>query len=50
MSTGAGAFLKGVGYALTAMVAVCLIIAWILTSPLFRWGVFLSDCYRKRFR
>jgi hypothetical protein len=50
MLTGPETFQKGVGYVLTGALAACLILAWILTAPLFRWGVALSDYYRKRFQ
>jgi hypothetical protein len=49
MLSGAETLQKGVGYILTAALAACLILAWILTAPLLRWGVALSDYYRKRF-
>jgi hypothetical protein len=49
MLSGAETFQKSVGYMLTAALATCLILAWILTAPLLRWGVAMSDYYRKRF-
>lgn len=49
MLTGIGAFQRVIGYVLMIGVATFLILAWILTSPLMRWGVFLGDRYRKRF-
>jgi hypothetical protein len=33
----------------TAGLAMFLILAWILTEPLLRWGVHLSDSYGMRF-
>ena len=44
-----GAMQKGVGYILTVAVAVCLIVAWILTAPLLRWGVWWGDFFRRHF-
>lgn len=44
-----GGFQRVVSVVLTAAVAVCLIAAWILTTPLLSGGAFLTDSYRKRF-
>jgi hypothetical protein len=49
MITGAETLQKSVGYVLTVALAACLILAWVLTAPLLRWGVALSDYYRKWF-
>jgi hypothetical protein len=48
MTPGADTIQKGVGYTLTFAVAACLILAWVLTAPLLRWGVLLTDYYRQR--
>ena len=37
------------GYIVTAGLVLFLILAWILTAPLFRRGVYLGDLYRIRF-
>lgn len=37
------------GYVVTVGLVACLILAWILTAPLLRCGVYLSDAYRKQF-
>jgi hypothetical protein len=37
------------GYFLTIGLVMLLILAWILTEPLLRWCVHLSDLYRIRF-
>jgi uncharacterized membrane protein len=36
------------GYLFTSLVAGTLIMAWILTSPLLRCGIYLSDLYRRQ--
>lgn len=41
---------RGVSYIITAVVAVVLIFAWLLTAPLISWAVFLGDSYRRTFR
>lgn len=50
MLTGIGAFQRILSYLLTAGVVVCLLLAWIMTEPLLRCGVYLGDLYRKRFQ
>jgi len=37
-----------VGYLTTVGLAAFLILAWILTAPFFRCGVYLSDLYHAR--
>jgi hypothetical protein len=48
MLAGIGAFQRVIGYVLTAGVVACLILAWMMTAPLLRCGVYLSDLYRRR--
>lgn len=37
------------GYTLTIGVAACVILAWLILSPLLRCVVFLGDSFRERF-
>ena len=41
--------LRASGYAVSISLLAGLILAWLLTAPLFRCGVYLSELYRKRF-
>jgi len=38
------------GYVVTVGLAACLILAWLLTAPLLRCGVYMSVFYRNRLR
>jgi len=40
---------RAIGYIVTIGLAACLILAWVLTAPLIRCGVYLSDRYHARF-
>ena len=40
---------RAIGYIVTFGLAACLILAWILSAPLIRCGVYLSDRYHARF-
>jgi low affinity Fe/Cu permease len=40
---------SAMGCILTLVVAAGLVLAWIVTAPLFNWGVCLRDSYRSRF-
>ena len=40
---------NAVGCVLTLAVASGLIVAWVVTAPLFNWGDWLTDSYRNRF-
>jgi hypothetical protein len=40
---------RAIGYVITFGLAACLILVWVLTAPLIRCGVYLSDRYHARF-
>ena len=49
MIINGGTLQRGLGYVLTVTVAACLILAWLLTSPLIRWAICATDFYHNRF-